>query len=87
MTDANRSSGPADPVVLLEAGLCVLLVVFFVFLYLLPTEQRLSGVPWYSPLILGTLSLAILLVDVVRRKRRYRRRTRTVLDDDLSGRR
>ena len=83
MTSSNRSGGPADPLVLVEAGLCLLLVVLFVFLYVLPTEQRLSGVPWYSPVILGTLSLAVLLVDVARRKRRYRRRARSVLDDDV----
>jgi hypothetical protein len=76
-------SPTSDPLLLLEAGLVVLLFILFVLLYVVPTQTRLQGLPWWSPVILGGLSLGILLLDAWRRKRRGRREMKQMIDEHL----
>lgn len=70
MNGAPRRGPGTDPILWVETGLVVLLLALFLFLYVVPTETRLRGVPWWSPILLGILSLAVLLLDAWRRKRR-----------------
>lgn len=70
-----------DPIVVLEAALVVLLLAVFILLYVVPTETRLEGVPWWSPVVLVGLFLTVIGVDAVRRKRRGRRMLDEMFED------
>jgi hypothetical protein len=83
MNGAPRRSPGTDMVLLLEAGLVVLLLVLFLLLYVVPTQTRLRGVPWWSPVVLGALSLGILLLDAWRRKRRSRQEMKKMMEEHL----
>lgn len=72
-----------DPVLLLEAGLIVLLIGLFIFLYILPSAESLADVPWWAPILLGGLLFAVLLIDAWRRRRRYRRSINEMLEHHL----
>ncbi len=76
-----------DPVLLIEAGLVVLLIALFIFLYIVPTERRMDGVSWWAPVLLGSLSLAVLLLDAWRRRRQYRRSMGEMIDHHLGPKR
>ena len=80
MTAARREPR-ADRLALIEAGMVLLLLVLFLFLYVVPTENRLYGVYWWSPLPLVALFFAVLLVDARRRKRRGRRHLEEMMED------
>lgn len=75
-----------DPVLLVEAGLLVLLIGLFIFLYIVPTERQMDGVSWWAPVLLGGLSLTVLLLDRWRRRRKYRRSMGEVIEQHLGGR-
>lgn len=72
-----------DPVLLIEAGLMVLLIGLFIFLYIVPTERRMNGVSWWAPVLLGGLSLTVLILDGWRRRRQYRRSMGEMIDQHL----
>lgn len=81
MSEARRpASGNYDPILLIEAVLFLLLLGLFIALYVVPTETRLSDVAWWSPVLLGALSLLLLLLDTTRRKRRSRRDLQRMID-------
>jgi uncharacterized integral membrane protein len=77
-TPENRVN---DPVLLVEAVLAVILIALFVFLYVIPTETRLSGMRWWAPLLLGGLLFSLLALDARRRKRRSRRLVQRIIED------
>jgi hypothetical protein len=77
----RREKGVDDPVLLVEAGLALILIALFVFLYVIPTETRLSGVRWWAPLVLGGLLFSLLALDARRRKRRSRREVQRMIED------
>lgn len=83
MVGAPRSRRRSDPVLLAEAALVILLIVLFLFLYARPSQDRLTGLSWWSPVLLGGVALGVLLVDRWRRRRRYRREMQEMKEEQL----
>jgi hypothetical protein len=82
MSAARRSpSRPNDPILILEAVLALLLLALFIALYVFPTQTGTDRVSWWTPVVLGGLALALLLLDARRRKQRHRRDLREMIDE------
>jgi hypothetical protein len=82
MSPARRSSArPNDPLLLVEATLALLLLALFIALYVFPTQTGTDRVSWWTPIVLGGLALALLLVDARRRKQRHRRDLQEMFDE------
>ena len=82
MSNARRREKRIDdPVLLVEVALALILIALFVFLYVIPTETRLSGVRWWAPLALGGLLFSLLALDARRRRRRSHRVVQRMIED------
>lgn len=82
MSIARRSpSRPNDPLLIIEAVLALLLLALFVALYVFPTQTGSERISWWTPVVLGGLALALLLLDARRRKQRHRRDLQEMIDE------
>ena len=87
MSAARRSPDrPNDPLLLIEAVLALLLLALFIALYVFPTQTGTDRVSWWTPVVLGGLALALLLLDARRRKQRHRRDLREMIDQHRAER-
>lgn len=87
MRPRPHGSKSNDPIVLVEALLALLLLILFIALYVYPsqTQTGTGRIAWWTPVLLGAVALALLLVDARRRKRRYRKEMDEMIEDHLGS--
>jgi hypothetical protein len=76
----------ADPLLLWEAGLALVLVVLFILLFLLPAARQPFHPHWFSGPLLAAGLFGLLVLDRRRKRRREREELRDVLEEAESGR-
>jgi hypothetical protein len=75
----------ADPLLLWEAGLFLVLLVLFILLFLLPAARQPFHPHWFSGPLLAAGLFGLLVLDRRRKRRRDREELREVLDEAESG--
>lgn len=69
MSDETRGPRGAEPLLLLEAGLVLVLFALFVFLFLLPSARPPFTPGWWNWPLVALVFFALVGVDAFRRKR------------------
>jgi hypothetical protein len=75
----------ADPLLLWEAGLALLLLVLFILLFLLPAARQPFRPHWFAGPLLAAGLFGLLVLDRRRKGRRDREKLRDVLEEAESG--
>jgi hypothetical protein len=75
----------ADPLLLWEAGLALVLAVLFILLFLLPAAREPFHPHWFSGPLLAAGLFGLLVLDRRRKRRRDQEELREVLDEAESG--
>lgn len=80
-----RSGRRADPLLLWEVGLLLVLIALFLVLFFRPAAQQPFRPYWFSGPLLAAGLFGLLLLDRRRKRRRERAELREVLDEAEAG--